>query len=82
MLAPFWADADLRRRGNVSWEVHTEGGSSEGDELLNQVSVFIENRENVSFVGNWMLLVKYDQVPPYHPFTLFLDVSLYVHTKG
>lgn len=53
------------------------GNSSEGDDLLNEVSVFIENRENVSFVGNWMLLVNYDQVPHYHPFTLFLDVSLY-----
>lgn len=55
------------------------GNSSAGDTLLNQVSVFIENRENVSFEGNWMLLVNYDQVPPYHPFTLFIDVSLYMY---
>ena len=75
LVAPFWADADLRESGNILWEVHSAGGSEIGDSYLDQVSVFIENRENVTFAGNWMMMVDYDQVPPYHAFADFLDVS-------
>ena len=73
LVAPFWADADLRAQGNITWEIHTMGMSETGDAYLNQVSGFIENRENVTFEGNWMMMVDYDEVPPYHAFAVFAE---------
>ena len=77
LVAPFWADADLRMSGTILWETHELGQSDTSDAYLSQVSEFIENREDVSFAGNWMMLINYDQVPPYSAFIIFFeDVSL------
>ena len=71
VAAPFWADADLRVRGNISWEVHSLGASDEGDSYLKQVSEFLRNRENVTFLGDWMMIVSYDRVPIYNVDAIF-----------
>ena len=79
VVAPFWADADLRVRGNISWEVHSLGASDEGDSYLKQVSEFLRNRENVTFLGDWMMIVSYDRVPIYDVYAIFFpDVSFSV----
>ena len=78
MVAPFWADADLRRQGNITWEIHSLGGSEAGDAYLDQVSVFLENREGVNFDGNWMMILDFEEIPPYHAFSLILDVSIII----
>lgn len=75
MVAPFWADADIRVRGNVSWEVLAAGDSERGDSYLEKVSEFIEDSQQDTFEGNWMMLVNYDQVPPYSIITLPIFVS-------
>ena len=56
LVAPFWDDIDLRRRGNIFYEVHTSN-SSPG--LLSQVSNFVSNG---LFSGTWMLVTQWDQV--------------------
>ena len=79
VVAPFWADADLRRQGNITWEIHSLGGSEAGDAYLDQVSVFLENREGVNFDGNWMMILDFEEIPPYHAFSLILDVSIILY---
>ena len=75
LVAPYWVDGDLRRGGNITWEILTSGGSEIADQYLGQVSQFIEVQQNATFVGNWMLMVNYMRVPP------FLSVSICSKTK-
>ena len=70
LVAPYWVDGDLRRGGNITWEILSSGGSEEADEYLSLVSQFIEGQMNTSFVGSWMMMVNYNRVPS------FLSVSL------
>ncbi|CAI8032996.1 Low-density lipoprotein receptor-related protein 1, partial [Geodia barretti] len=65
LVAPYWVDGDLRRGGNITWEILTSGGSEIADQYLGQVSQFIEVQQNATFVGNWMLMVNYMRVPPF-----------------
>jgi len=62
IVAPFWADNDISRNmGRISYEVHT-GGSH----LLDQVNMFINAHEGVSFTGTWMIVTEWFQAPPYN----------------
>ena len=55
------------------------GDSERGDSYLGMVSQFIEDSQQAAFEGNWMMLVNYDEVPPYSPFSIPILVSpLYV----
>ena len=60
-MAPFWSNNDISNRvGNISYEVHTEANSPE---LINLVSSFITQQEQVQFNGNWMLVARWNDVP-------------------
>ena len=69
VVAPFWADHDLRRSGAVRYGIFAvaEGGGMH--ELLTNVSAFIRTRneeaEQSEFEGVWMLAAHWDQVHPY-----------------
>ena len=73
LLAPFWVDGDLRRGGNITWEILVAGSGGLADEYIEQVSEFINERENASFVGTWLMIVHFDSIPP------FLSVSVLIH---
>ena len=65
-IAPYWADIDTRQQGEVWREVHTRGGGSQSDNLLDQVSQFVNSQTaNVGFSGTWMLVATWDAVRPY-----------------
>lgn len=65
ILAPFWADADLRLDGEIYYELHTSGDNSISDQLLNQVNGFISRELGVLFEGNWMMVATWDEVHPW-----------------
>lgn len=69
LIAPYWIDADLRRGGNITWEILVSDGGNTTNQYLSQVSEFIEEQQNTTFVGNWMMMVNYNRIPP------FLSVS-------
>ena len=73
LVAPYWVDGDLRRGGNITWEVLVAGSSSVADDYLTQVSEFVEDQQNTTFVGNWLMIVNFNKIPP------FLSVSLKSH---
>lgn len=60
VVAPFWADNDVRDEGQISYEIHTRGSSQ-----LNRVNAFISSIENVSFNGTWMIVAEWYQMRPY-----------------
>ena len=63
---------DITSRGSIQYEVHTGSASS----FLLQVSDFISNYTDGDFAGTWMLVVQWDQVPPY-PGSISTVVSFY-----
>ena len=65
LVAPFWGDVDIRRAGNVLYEVMTEGASPEAADLIMEVSNFVSNQTGDDFSGTWMLVAMWDQVHPY-----------------
>ena len=75
VVAPFWSDIDISRLGQISWEILTPGVSSYGDRYFSMVSQFIRNTQGVAFEGSWMMLVNYDEVPPYVFLTHLVFVS-------
>ena len=61
LVAPFWADVDIRGEvGDISYQVYTTGSP-----LLDTVNTIISDEENISFVGHWMLVAEWDSVPTY-----------------
>lgn len=82
VVAPFWSDNDIRQNGTVRYEVHTRstGTNSTSGQLLDQVSSFIVNQENLttgSFLGQWMLVAEWDEVHPYpHGVSVGVDTFL------
>ena len=62
LVAPYWSDINILRGGvsaEIPYEVHTSGS------LLSQVNAFISEEQNVSFSGQWMLVVEWREVPPF-----------------
>ena len=60
IVAPFWADNDIRAEGEVSYEVHTSGSP-----LLSQVNTFIDAYNSVVFTGTWMVVAEWKEVPQF-----------------
>ena len=61
LVAPFWADVDIEEGvGNISYQIY-----STGSPLLDTVNTIISDEENINFIGHWMLVAEWDDVPPY-----------------
>ena len=67
MVAPYWTDNDIRREGNVSYEVfQLQAMGAYGDQLLDDVSSYIRERNMSSdFAGTFMILAEWEGVHPY-----------------
>ena len=61
LVAPFWADVDIYEGvGNISYQVY-----STGSPLLDTVSTIISDEENITFIGHWMLVAEWNNVPEF-----------------
>ena len=58
LVVPFWAKHDLQKFGMISYEVHSELTS-----LMSIVNNFIQQVENEEFVGSWMMIVTFNEIP-------------------
>ena len=66
VVAPYWDDVDLRHAGTVSYEIHSMRGNNPGsNQLLDEVSGFVENSTGQSFQGSWMLVAEWKEVHPW-----------------
>ena len=76
IVAPFWSNSDVSNRvGNISYEVHTR---YHPPDLINLVSSFITQQQQVQFNGTWMLVARWNDVPQFGG--SLTDVSM--HAKG
>lgn len=60
LIAPFWADHDLGRGGEVRFELY-EPDDPEREQRLSSVSEFVVNRTSglETFNASWMMLVEW-----------------------
>ncbi len=59
-VAPFWADIDISSGGEIRYEVHT---SASNTSFLATVSSFITAETESVFMGEWMLVAEWREVP-------------------
>ena len=61
LVAPFWADVDISGGvGNISYEVYSTGSPA-----LDTVNTIISDEENINFIGHWMIVAEWDEVPAF-----------------
>jgi hypothetical protein len=60
LVAPFWSDADLRVEGTVMWKVYNRS-----DIDFSPVDNVVSSDQNTSYVGSWMLVVRWDGIHPF-----------------
>ena len=59
-VAPFWSNVDANVAGSIFYEVHNSSTAP-----LNLVSEFIRQRQQIDFVGTWMLIAYWNGVAQY-----------------
>ena len=67
VVAPYWADHDIRRDGNVFYETFERGRSQNDDSILTRVTNYLRstNMTSPDFSGTFMILAEWDDVHPY-----------------
>ena len=48
-MAPYWDDVDARNDGDIFYEVHEAGDTTNSDAYLTEVSDYISRTNNVNF---------------------------------
>lgn len=66
VVAPFWADHDIRLEGEVTYQTYYFL-DRDSNAALEYVSAFIRNQSDAaeSFSGRWMLVAQWTDVHPY-----------------
>lgn len=60
LVAPFWTDNDITEGvGEVSYQVYENSQS----ESLSWVSTYISQQQQINFIGTWMLIAEWKDVP-------------------
>ena len=62
LVAPFFTDIDIRKVGQINYEVHNETTSQS---LLSRVNSLINHHAQTVFNGEWMLVATWDGVKHY-----------------
>ena len=67
VVAPYWADHDIRRKGSVSYETFERGKSRNDDYILNRVNDYLRSSDMapLNFSGTFMILAEWNGVHPY-----------------
>ena len=67
VVAPYWADHDIRKNGNVLYETFERGRSQNDDFTLSRVNDYLRfnNESQSNFSGTFMILAEWNGVHPY-----------------
>ena len=65
LTAPFWSDVDIRKEGEVFYEVHQSSNTASAELLASVNSAINANTDAINFNGTWMLVAKWENVGPY-----------------
>ena len=85
VVAPYWADHDIRREGSVSYETFERGRSRNSDIVLDIVSRHVRaNNGEEDFTGTFMILARWQSVHPYphsYNYYYYYDLSIATFTN-
>ena len=77
-MAPYWADHDIRRDGNICYETFERGRSQNDDLVLDRVNTFLQLNMPSNFSGTFMIVAEWQGVHPYpHGSSSFNNFELY-----
>ena len=62
LVAPFFTDINIRRVGQVRYEIHTTATS---EYLLSNVSKLINEHTGIEFSGKWLLIAEWRDAPAF-----------------
>ena len=65
VVAPYWADHDIRREGEVCYETFHRGRSTTENSVLDRVSRYLRMNTMSDFSGTFMILAEWRNVHPY-----------------
>ena len=67
VVAPYWADHDIRSDGNVLYQTYKRGSSLYDDITLDRVNEYLRfsNQSSPEFSGTFMILAEWNGVHPY-----------------
>ena len=65
VVAPYWADHDIRTDGNICYETFERGRSQNDDLTLDRVNTFLQLNMASNFSGTFMILAEWNGVHPY-----------------
>jgi len=67
VVAPYWSDNDIRRDGEVSYEIFQKGRSSYDDMMLDTVNYYLNVNmiSQTNFFGSFMILAEWRGVHSY-----------------
>ena len=74
VIAPFWDDINTNNGGTISYDVNEDPSSS----TMQTVSTYVSAQIGADFAGYWMLVVYWNEVPPFSFFTTTNNVSYIV----
>ena len=58
LVAPYWVNSDIRQSGRISYEVHSTLTG-----LVSAVNNFIQQEDDEDFIGTWMMVATFNEVP-------------------
>ncbi len=58
LVAPYWVNFDIRQFGSISYEIHRTI-----TDKMSVVNNFIQQQEDEEFVGTWMMVAFFNEVP-------------------
>ena len=58
LVAPYWVNFNIHQSGHVSYEIHNTT-----TDLMSLVNNFVQQQEDEDFVGTWMMVATYSDVP-------------------
>ena len=65
VVAPYWADHDIRKSGEVYYETFEKGKSKTDDVVLDEVNRYVSLNTEQYFTGTFMILAEWQNVHPY-----------------
>ena len=75
VVAPYWADHDIRKSGEVCYETFEKGKSKTDDVVLDEVNRYVSLNTEQYFTGTFMILAEWQNVHPYpHGSCDFYDI--------
>ena len=75
VVAPYWADHDIRKSGEVYYETFEKGKSKTDDVVLDEVNRYVSLNTGQYFTGTFMILAEWQNVHPYpHGSCDFYDI--------